>query len=173
LYYENDFCKLLIFKERIFMYCANRQLRNSLFSSLHGLFLLAVSFLLLLPGCGGKEVKKVSPESLLAQEAFALADTLKSAYVEKDRARLEAHSTESGYRELLGSMKSFDSADLSFTPTWVEIQDATVHLTVSWKGTWAMKGKNTEERGMAVFVFEGTPLKLRQVQRANPFRQPE
>jgi hypothetical protein len=36
-----------------------------------------------------------------------------------------------------------------------------------------MKGQNTEERGMAVFVFEGKPLKLAQVQRANPFRQPE
>jgi len=128
---------------------------------------------LLLPACGGKEAKKVSPESLLAQEAFELAETLKSAYVERDRARLEAHSTESGYRELIGSMKSFDGAELSFTPTWVEIQDSTVHLTLAWKGTWSMQGKSTEDRGMAVFVFEGTPLKLSQVQRANPFRQPE
>jgi hypothetical protein len=135
---------------------------------------MTVSCLLLLFACGGdKEAKKVSPESLLAQEAFKLAETLKSAYVEKDRARLEVHSTESGYRELIGSMKSFDSAELSFNPTWVEIQDSTVHLTVSWKGTWSMKGKTTEERGMAVFVFEGTPLKLSQIQRANPFRQPE
>jgi hypothetical protein len=136
--------------------------------------LLAVSFLFFLTACGGdKEAKKVSPESLLAQEAFELAETLKSAYVEKDRARLEAHSTESGYRELIGSMKNFDGAELSFTPTWVEIEDSTVHLTLSWKGIWSVKGKATEDRGMAVFVFEGTPLKLRQIQRANPFRQPE
>ena len=148
-------------------------LRQSILPSFRILFLLTVSFLFLLPACGGKEVKKVSPESLLAQEAFELAETLKSAYVGKDRARLEVHSTESGYRELIGSMKSFDSAELSFTPTWVEIQDSTVHLTVSWKGTWSMKGKSAEERGMAVFVFEGKPLKLAQVQRANPFRQPE
>jgi hypothetical protein len=150
-----------------------RVLKQSLRSSFLILFLLTVSCLLLLPACGGKEAKKVSPESLLAQEAFELAETLKSAYVEKDRSSLEAHSTESGYRELLGSMKSFDSAELSFTPTWVEIQDSTVHLTLSWKGVWSVKGKTTEERGMAVFVFEGTPLKLGQVQRASPFRQPE
>ena len=149
-------------------------LKQSILPSFRILLLLTVSFLLLLTACGGdKEAKKVSPESLLAQEAFELAETLKSAYVEKDRASLEVHSTESGYRELIGSMKNFDSAELSFTPTWVEIQDSTVHLTVSWKGTWSMKGKTTEERGMAVFVFEGTPLKLHQVQRANPFRQPE
>jgi hypothetical protein len=147
--------------------------KQSILPSLRILFLLTVLSFLLLPACGGKEAKKVSPESLLAQEAFELAETLKKSYVEKDRASLEAHSTESGYRELIGSMKSFDSAELSFTPTWVEIQDATVHLTVSWKGTWSMNGKTTEERGLAIFVFEGTPLKLNQVQRANPFRQPE
>lgn len=152
---------------------SKRVLKQSIFPSFRILFLLTVLSLLLLSACGGKEAKKVSPESLLAQEAFELAETLKSAYVEKDRARLEVHSTENGYRELISSMKSFDSAELTFTPTWVEIQDATVHLTVSWKGTWAMKGQNTEERGMAVFVFEGKPLKLAQVQRANPFRQPE
>jgi hypothetical protein len=149
-------------------------LKRSILPFLRTPLLLAVSFLFFLTACGGdKEAKKVSPESLLAQEAFELAETLKNAYVEKDRARLEVHSTESGYRELIGNMKSFDSAELSFTPTWVEIQDSTVHLTVSWKGTWAMKGKYTEERGMAVFVFDGKPLKLVQVQRANPFRQPE
>jgi len=148
-------------------------IRQSILPSLRILFLLTVLFFLLLPACGGKDAKKVSPESLLAQEAFELAETLKSAYVEKDRARLEEHSTESGYRELIGSMKNFDGAELFFTPTWVEIQDSTVHLTLSWKGTWSVKGKSTEDRGMAVFVFEGTPLKLSQVQRANPFRQPE
>ena len=138
------------------------------------LALVTVSFIFLLTACGGdKEAKKVSPESLLAQEAFKLAETLKSAYVEKDRTSLAAHSTESGYRELISSMKSFDDAKLSFTPTWVEIQDSAVYLTVSWKGTWSMKGKTVEERGLAGCVVEGEPLKLAQVQRANPFSQPE
>jgi hypothetical protein len=150
--------------------CTKRVLREAI---IRILFLLTVSFLLLLTACGGEKVKKVSPESQLAQEAFELAETLKSAYVEKDRTSLEINSTESCYRELIGSMKSFDGAELSFTPTWVEIQDPTVHLTLSWKGTWSMKGKTTEERGLAVFVFEGKPLKLSQIQRANPFRQPE
>jgi hypothetical protein len=150
-----------------------RVLKQSILPFFRILFLLTVLSLFLLSACGGKEAKKVSPESQLAQEAFELAETLKSDYVSRDRAGLEKNATESGYKELLGSMKSFDSAELSFTPTWVEIQDSTVHLTLSWKGTWSVKGKTTEERGMAVFVFEGKPLKLGQVQRANPFRQPE
>jgi hypothetical protein len=152
---------------------SKRVLRQAIVPSFRILFLLTVLSLLFFCACGGKEAKKVSPESLLAQEAFELAETLKSAYVAKDRSDLERNSTENVYRELIGNMKNFDSAELSFTPTWVEIQDSTVHLTLSWKGTWSVKGKATEDRGMAVFVFEGTPLKLSQVQRANPFRQPE
>jgi hypothetical protein len=129
---------------------------------------------LFLPVCGGqKETKKVSPESKLVQEAFELAETLKNAYVKKDRAALEIYSTQDAYKRLIGDMKSFDSAELTFTPTWVEIQDSTVQLSVSWKGIWFMKGKTTEEQGIAVFVLEGVPLKLHQIQRANPFRQPE
>jgi hypothetical protein len=152
---------------------SKRVLIQSIPPSFRILFFLTVLSFLLLPACGGKEAKKVSPESLLAQEAFELAETLKNDYASRDRAGLEKNATENSYKELLGSMKSFDSAELSFTPTWVEMQDSTVHLTVSWKGTWSMKGKTTEERGIAVFVFEGTPLKLSQIQRANPFRQPE
>ena len=123
--------------------------------------------------CGKKEVKKVSDESRTAREAFELAETLKTAYLDHDRKTLEENTTKDGFRELIGTMKSFDSAKLSFTPTWVEIEAPVVYLTVSWKGTWTVQDKKKEERGTAVFVMEGSPLKLAQIQRANPFQQPE
>ncbi|MEW6675888.1 MAG: hypothetical protein AB1348_07820 [Nitrospirota bacterium] len=127
---------------------------------------------LLLSSCS-KEVKVVSEESKIAQEAFGLVETIRNAYIENDRTALELNSTKNGYRELIGAIKSFDSAELIFTPRWVEIEDSIVYLNVSWKGTWMVRGKRTEERGMAIFVLEGRPLKLAQVLRANPFRQPE
>jgi hypothetical protein len=135
-----------------------------------------VSFIiagLLLVSCGGKDVKPVSKDSELAQEAFKLTETLKDAYLSNDRGSLEKNSTKDGYRELMEALKSFDKAELTFTPTWVEIQDATVNVSISWKGTWVVKGKSTEERGLGVFILEGTPLKLGKIQRANPFQQPE
>lgn len=135
--------------------------------------LIVLISVLFLVSCGGKEVKKVSPESKLAQEAFEFAETLKDAYLKNDRAALERNSTQEGYKELIGGIKNFSSAELTLTPTWVEIQDSTVKLTVSWKGTWTVTGKTTEDRGIAIFVLEGRPLKLVQIQRANPFRQPE
>ncbi len=132
--------------------------------------LIAIIFLI---SCGKGEVKKVSEESKLAQEAFELAETIRSAYIKNDREILERNFTADGYRELIGAIKSFDSAELTFTPLWVEIEDSIVSLNVSWKGTWIAGGKRTEDRGVAVFVLEGRPLKLSQVRRANPFRQPE
>ena len=128
---------------------------------------------LLLVSCSKKEVKPVSQESKLAKEAFRLAETLKEAYINKDKAALEEHSTAEGYQELIGAIRYFDTADITFTPIWVDIKDSTVSLTISWKGTWTVGGKATEERGLAIFVLEGQPLKLASVQRDNPFSQPE
>ncbi|MEW6002026.1 MAG: hypothetical protein AB1638_05195 [Nitrospirota bacterium] len=133
-----------------------------------------IIFLLLLSSCGGKEeVKKVSEESKITQGAFKVAEEIKNAYVKNDRSEIEKNSTTDGYRELIGAIKSFDSAELTFTPTWVEIEDSTVYLHISWKGTWIVKGKTTEERGLAIFVLEGRPVKLARILRENPFRQPE
>jgi hypothetical protein len=59
---------------------------------------------------------------------------------------------------------------LEFVPTWVVIDDTVVKLTISWKGTWTVSGSTTEDRGIAVFVMEGQPLKLANILRANPFQ---
>ncbi|MFZ3136129.1 MAG: hypothetical protein WA126_01920 [Thermodesulfovibrionales bacterium] len=151
---------------------ARNFLRQSSFK-LIGILLLLLTGGLFLTACGKKEVKLVSQESQLTQEAFKLAETLKNAYLNNDRTTLERNATANGYKELASAIKSFESAELSFTPTWVEVQDSTVNLTISWKGTWVVKGKTMEERGLAIFILEGKPLKLAQIQRSNPFRQPE
>lgn len=129
--------------------------------------------ILLLVSCGKGEVKQVSQESKIAQEAFGLAETIRNAYIKNNIETLESSSTKDGYKELIGAIKTFDTADLIFTPIWVEIEDSKVSLSVSWKGTWIVRGKTTEERGVAIFLLEGRPLKLAKVLRENPFRQPE
>jgi len=144
---------------------------NSLILIFALLIFVSGSFFLL--SCGKKQMKKVSDESMIAQQAFQLAETLRHAYVKNDRATLQKNSTKDGYRELIGALKRFDEAELTFTPRWVEIEDSMVYLNVAWKGTWIVAGKKFEERGMAIFVLEENPLKLSRVLRANPFRQPE
>lgn len=143
--------------------------------SVLSILLSSIFALSLLTFCGTKQTKKVSDESKIAQAAIELAENLKDAYISKDLTTFEKNTAEDGYSfaKLAGKMKNFDSAELSFTPTWVEIEGSTVRLSISWKGKWTVNDKVTEERGLAIFVFEGQPLKLGQIQRANPFAQPE
>ena len=123
--------------------------------------------------CGKKEVKQETDDSKIAQEAIMVAEEIKIAYLKNDLAAIEYNSTKDGYREILGAIKSFDKAELAFTPKWVDIDRSSVSLKVAWDGLWVVKGQKTDERGTAVFMFEGRPLKLNRVLRANPFRQPE
>lgn len=123
--------------------------------------------------CGKKAVKPESQESKIARESFALAETLKDAFIRNDKTVLRDNTTEEGYREVTANKKDFDSVELTFTPRWVEIEDNQVNLNVSWKSEWSSAGEKTEDRGMAVFVIEGRPLKLSKILRTNPFKYPE
>jgi len=137
------------------------------------LLFASLIFIFLLLSCGKKEVKQVSEDSKITQESFMLADVIKNAYIKNDLFTLERNTTKDSYNELIEARKIFDIAELSFTLHWVEIEDSTVNLQVSWRGTRTVKGKRIEDRGLAVFVMEGRPLKLAKVLRDNPFKEPE
>jgi hypothetical protein len=137
------------------------------------LITVTLAIVLLLSACGKKEVKKVTEDSTTATEAFALADVIRDAYLNKDVLVIEKNCTKEGFRAISSVVRPFDSAELSFTPVWVEIDNGVVNLNVSWNGKWRKGGKMTEERGMAVFVMKGKPLKVDAVLRANPFKYPE
>ena len=109
----------------------------------------------------------------MTMEAFTLAETIKNAFIVKDNITLKKNSTESGYKDITADTRLFDSVELTFTPRWVEIEKNQLHVNISWKSTWIASGKSTAERGMAVFVMEGTPLKVSKILRANPFVMPE
>lgn len=135
---------------------------------------LCLAILVLVAACGGKkEVKQVSKESKISQEAFAVAEDLRAAYLRKDFKAIAERSTKEGYREIVDSIKNFDSAELIFTPRWVEIEKSKIHLNIAWKGSWTVGKDVVRERGMAVFQLEGEPLKLSKIVRGNPFKYPE
>lgn len=120
--------------------------------------------------CGGKkEVKQVTPESRMATEAFALTETIRNAFIRKDMATIQKSSTETGYRDITSNRKTFDSVEITFTPRWVELEGNQLQVNIAWKSTWTLSGRKSEERGMAVFEMEGTPLRVTKILRANPF----
>ncbi|MBI3592049.1 MAG: hypothetical protein HY099_00935 [Nitrospirae bacterium] len=137
------------------------------------LLILMLIMFVFIASCGKKEVKKVSEDSKIATESFGVIEAIKEAYVKKDVLAIEKNATKEGFRAISGVVKSFDSAELTFSPVLVEIEDGAVHLNVSWKGIWKREGKTTEERGMAIFALKGRPLKVDNILRANPFRYPE
>lgn len=123
--------------------------------------------------CAGREAKPPSPDSAAALEAFSLAEEIKEAYLSGDMKTIEKKSTADGYREMVGAVRKFDSALLDFTPRWVEIKGEDVELNVSWTGKWTSGGETVEKRGMAVFLFEGRPLRLKRIIKGNPFIYPQ
>jgi hypothetical protein len=135
--------------------------------------LIAVLLAGLLGACSSKEVKPVSPESKTALEAFAVAEAVRSGFESNDKQALQKHSTEAGYKDITLNKKAYTSVSLAFTPRWVEIEKDQVSVNVAWQSTWTIGDRKVEDRGMAVFVMEGTPLRLSKILRANPFVCPE
>lgn len=129
--------------------------------------------LVLVAGCGKNEVKQVSQESKISREAFTVAEAIRASYVKRDFSGIAEKCTKDGYKDIIDSIKHFDSVSLEFIPRWVEIEGSKVYLNVSWKGVWRVGDDTTRERGMAVFLLEGKPLKLSKVIRGNPFQYPE
>ena len=136
---------------------------------------LVLSFLVLvfLVSCGKSEVKQVTEDSKTAKEAFTLINAIKDAYVKRDLKSIEGLTTRDGYRTVLGAMKNFDSAELTFNPAFVEIDGEMVNVNISWKGVWKKDRRTIDERGMAIFILKERPLKVHNILRANPFRYPE
>lgn len=134
---------------------------------------LFFAIIALITACGKDEVKPVSPETLVSQEAFSVAEGVRSAYAKKDFSVIRENSTSEGYSDVMDAVKHFDTVDLVFTPKWVDMDNNKVSLNVAWKGIWTVSGETFSERGMAVFLFEGKPLKLSKIVRGNPFRHPE
>jgi len=134
---------------------------------------LGLILLVFIAACGKKEVKKVTSDSALTTEAFAVVEKTREAYVKNDLIALEKFSTREGYRSIINAKKSFDSVELAFTPVLVEIYGDTVHLYISWNGTWKKGGNVTEDRGLSDFVLKEKPLKLDEILRTNPFSKPD
>jgi hypothetical protein len=130
--------------------------------------------LLFIFACGKAEVKKAPVESIMAKEAIAIIDEIKDAYIKKDLKTIEKNSTKDGFRKITNLMKSFDYAELTFTPVLVEIiENEKISVNIAWKGTWRIDGKTKEEKGMAVFILRGKPSKVDDILRANPFSYPQ
>ena len=124
-------------------------------------------------GCSSNK-KKPTEDSLIAMEALDMVEGLRAAFEKRDFSSMARYCTRDAYKGITGGLKSFDSAELKFTPKWVEINrdgDA-VEMLVSWKGSWKTGEETTEKDGTVLFSIGGDPLKIRRIARFSPFSQP-
>lgn len=135
---------------------------------------LVLLLIIMVFSCGGKKkVKEPSTEYLYTTQAFKIVDQIRIAYQNKDYAEIKKNCTESGYREIIASIRPFDKAELEFIPVLVEMESDSMRLYVSWNGKWSYQGTESEERGLASFLIRGSPPKVERILRGNPFRYPD
>ncbi|MCI0469475.1 MAG: hypothetical protein L0Y62_05350 [Nitrospirae bacterium] len=137
------------------------------------LLVILVVLSLFTVSCGKKEVKKETEDSRIAAAALLVVEKIKNSYAKMDMAAVEANMTKDGFTAFRTAIKGFDSAEIEFSPLLMEIDDQKVSLNIAWKGKWQRGGSSIEERGMAVFILKGSPLKVDSILRANPFSHPE
>jgi hypothetical protein len=119
---------------------------------------MTVAFFLLL-GCSTRDEVKPTEDSLLTQEAMESIRVIKTAYQEKNRDVLINKLDEVMASEVTAGL-FFEQVEISITPWIVKIKDSRVIINIDWQGVWNIGGKETKSRGIADFVFEGSPLKL-------------
>ncbi len=132
--------------------------------------------LLLMTSCGGKkEIKPLPPEAVEAKRVISLAERIREAYERKDREDLGKLCTDRGCLAFSAEgLERFDSARLDFRPKLVEIDGDQVLLHLQWEGRWVISGGKVLERGgLALFEFRGSPPRLYDIRRENPFLPPE
>jgi len=139
---------------------------------LHYLILIGIT-VILFNSCSKDEIKRPSPEAIIAKEAMDLVNSIKEAYMVQDEERI---------KQLIGSEQVLNNfsfggegsrlTSLEFLFRWVDVYDSKADVYVSWTGLWKKGSQEIEQKGFALFVLEGKPFKLMKILRENPFVRP-
>jgi hypothetical protein len=134
--------------------------------------IVMVLALFIITSCAKKEVKVQPKDSVRARAAVERLQKVREYYVKKDSEGLRSMITAEGFKAIAANIKNFDSCELNFSPRWVDIKDDTILVLFAWDGTWRQSGQGTTEKGTAMFLFKGDPLRLDAILRDSPFVYP-
>lgn len=133
-------------------------------------------FILLFSSCSKDEIKGPSQEAIIAKEAMDLVNSIKEAYMAQDEEKIKQMiDSEQVLKDLSfsgGPTVTSPPTSLEFLFRWIDIYDSKADVYVSWKGLWKKDSKEIEQKGLALFVLEGKPFKLKKILRENPFVRP-
>ncbi|MBF0459615.1 MAG: hypothetical protein HQK99_17140 [Nitrospirae bacterium] len=129
-------------------------------------------FIVIISSCSKKEVKVQPGDSIRARAAIEQLQKIREYYVSKDAEGLRSMTTSEGFKTVAANMNNFDSAELKLSIRWVDIKDNSTVVLAAWDGQWKQSSQSMTEKGTAMFVFTGTPLKLDAILRDSPFNYP-
>ena len=145
--------------------------RLSLIARLSGLAALA----LVLLACGSQE-KRPSQDVLLAEQAAKHIERLRSEYASMSMSGLEALCSAEAYEAIESDLRrhGLSPVTIEFVPEWIEISvEGTISVRVGWSGTWKLsRGEEARDKGKAVFVLGGRPMRLQELKGMSPFAAP-
>ncbi|KJR43696.1 lipoprotein [Candidatus Magnetoovum chiemensis] len=141
------------------------------------IFIVLISALLILlmfTSCSKKKVRKIQPlDAKITIAALESINKIRELYQERNFDGIRGLTTSEGYDQIEGSIKDFTSAELKFTPKWVEINGDTIQVNIYWTGKWKTSADEIEENGLALFILKGAAPKVDRVLRSNPFSKPQ
>ena len=105
-----------------------------------------------------------------SSEAIAPAEEIKEAYLKRDLAVIE-RTQQKKVQELLGAIKRFDKAELTFSSKWVEIEKTSVSIKIAWSGKMGCRRETAESAAPRYSYLKGAS-ETKPHSQGNPFRQP-
>ena len=135
-------------------------------------YLILLIGVLLLTGCGKDKVKP-SEDYLLSQKIFESLNTIREAYLSKNRSSLRNRVEESLSDSIINAL-TFKKSELMFNQKLIRITSDTVKVSASWQGTWWLSDdREFKNRGIADLIFQRETFKLSGITGDNPFILPE
>ena len=131
-----------------------------------------------LAACSSEQKKPVE-EAVIVDKAMAIIESVRLGYVAHDFEALGQETTPELKKKIQAESKGFNSVELEITPKWVDIEQKPLGRTKKllvrtlWKGSWKVGDKTYDEQGNAVFVLDGDPLLLQEINGNDPFTHPQ
>ena len=135
------------------------------------IFLVSISvFVLFFAGCPKKAVTP-SPDSLTSLEAIGVLEEVRDGFVNKKESVLERNMSPMLKSQTVKELV-FDSAEISYEYKLITLKGDNVKVMLTWQGDFKVDKENRINGGTCIFMLTGSPMKIIDIEGANPLTLP-
>lgn len=130
----------------------------------------AAFFVLFLTGCPKKAVKP-SADSLTSLEAIGVLEEVRDGFVNKKESVLERNMSSMLQSQAVNELV-FDKADISYDYKLITLKGDKVKVMLTWEGDFKVDKETRRSGGTCIFILTGSPMKIIDIEGANPLTIP-